>query len=126
MPVRLKAREAIGVEREWNDIRRIIIELALVSKGVKFVVRDENGNKRVNLGEGRPRIGSTHDLDERDHYLRVLGQTSNAADLPSASNWENITANQGSLSIHGIMSNIPSASKTYQYLCKLSMLFARS
>lgn len=126
MPVRLKARAATGVDKEWNDIKRIITELALVSKNVKIVVRDENGNKRLNIGDGKSRIDDISDLTERDRYLRILGQTSNASYVPPASDWEAVTANQAGLSIYGIMSMVPSASKTHQYLCKIIMRFATS
>jgi len=123
MPVRLKARAAMGVDKEWNDIKRMIIELSLISQDVKIIVRDENGNKRLSIGNVKLGADLASDQSERDRYLRILGQT-NASDISLASNWETIKASQEGLSVHGIMNMVPSASRTHQYLCKATTLLA--
>lgn len=106
MPVRLKARQQEDVEREWEDVNRVIVQLLLTpqGKGVGVIARDEGGNRRLAVKDGN--LGTWELSVLRQVYGReVVG-----------SGWEKVRAQQGGVKIEGWICTRGSGTREFQFL----------
>jgi len=111
MPVRLKAREGMDVEREWDDVLKVICGL-LVSgrgKGVGIVVRDEKGARRLTVKGGKRARAEPWDL-------MVLRQVFGADVIGAVGTWESAKARQNGVRIEGWIRSRGYGSKAVQFL----------
>ncbi|KAL7276305.1 DNA mismatch repair protein [Rhizina undulata] len=107
MPVRLKARQVEDTEREWEDVKRVVVQLLLTpqGKGVSVVVRDENGVRKLSVRGGRsPGLWETGVLEQA--YGKEMDKSA----------WEIVQAKQGGVKIEGLMSTQGTGSREHQYL----------
>lgn len=106
MPVRLKARQQEDVEREWEDVNRVITQLLLTPQGKKVAViaRDENGNRRLVVKDG----------NQNPWEIGVLRQVYGREVVGSG--WEKIKAQQGGVKIEGWICTKGSGSRGFQFL----------
>ncbi|PWW74976.1 hypothetical protein C7212DRAFT_358574 [Tuber magnatum] len=102
MPVRVKVREGVDVDKEWDDMKRGIVMVLLSRGGVGVVVKDENGDVKVRV---RAVVGSGWEV-------KVLRQVY-AVDIDG---WEKVVARMGGIGIEGRICTRGSASKRFQYL----------
>jgi len=111
MPVRLKAREGKDVEREWDDVLKVICAL-LVSgrgKGVGVVARNERGARRLTVMRGGgARVGPWD--------LAVLRQVFGGEVVGPLGMWENVKARQDGVRIEGWICSRGYGSKVVQFL----------
>lgn len=111
MPVRLKAREGRDVEREWDEVIKVVCAL-LVSgraRGVGVVVRDESGARRLTVKGGRKACAGPWDLV-------VLRQVFGGEVFGAAGLWENVKARQNGVRIEGWICRTGYGSKAVQFL----------
>lgn len=105
MPVRLKARQHEDVEREWEDVNRVLVQLLLTpqGKGVAVIARDENGGRRLVVKDAHRGAWETGVL--RQVYGREVGE-----------GWERVKAQQGGVWIEGWICTKGSGTKGFQFL----------
>lgn len=118
MPVRLKARETGDYEREWEDIKRAVVELLLtpLGKGVGVVLRDENGKRRLAMK------GTL--LEDVPWDMRVLRQVYGRE--VGGDGWERVKAKQNGVKVEGWICSTGAGSKTWQFLCEFRFEAAAS
>lgn len=105
MPVRLKARQQEDVEREWEDVSRVLVQLLLTpqGKGVAVIARDENGNRRLVVKDARRGPWEMGVL--RQVYGKEVGD-----------GWERVKAQQGDVGIEGWICTKGSGTRGFQFL----------
>src|SRR5690606_11794978 len=105
LPVRLKARDNMDKEKEWDDIVRRVVELLMSGRAenVAVIVRDENAVRRLAV-----KAGGNGPWD-----LRVLKM----AGIAGSEGWEPVKAKQRSTSIEGWISTKGSVGRRCQFLC---------
>lgn len=105
MPVRLKARQQEDVEREWEDVSRVLVQLLLTpqGKGVAVIARDENGNRRLVVKDAR--LGPWEMGVLRQVYGKEVGE-----------GWERVKAQQGGVRIEGWICTKGSGTRGFQFL----------
>lgn len=105
MPVRLKARQQEDVEREWEDVSRVLVQLLLTpqGKGVAVIARDENGNRRLVVKDAR--LGPWEMGVLRQVYGKEVGD-----------GWERVKAQQGGVRIEGWICTKGSGTRGFQFL----------
>ncbi|CAZ81087.1 unnamed protein product [Tuber melanosporum] len=101
MPVRVKVREGVDVDKEWDDTKRGIVMVLLSRGGVGVVVKDENGEVKVRV---RVVVGSGWEV-------KVLKQVY----AVGIDGWEKVVARMGGIGIEGRICTRGSASKGFQY-----------
>jgi DNA mismatch repair protein MLH3 len=108
MPVRVKAREGIDKEREWEDLRRAVVEVLCSgkAKGVGVIMRDETGARRLTVKEGE---GSG------PWEVAVLNQVY-GIDV-GGKGWERVKAKQNGVRIEGWICERGVAGRGWQYIC---------
>ncbi|KAI5818817.1 hypothetical protein BZA77DRAFT_277344 [Pyronema omphalodes] len=111
MPVRIKAREGLDFDREWADILKVIIGLLLSGRGngVNFIVRDQDGARKLSINPANRRRGEPWDL-------MVLRQSLGSEVIGTVHDWENVKARQNGIRIEGWISSKGGASKNIQYI----------
>jgi DNA mismatch repair protein MLH3 len=111
MPVRLKAREGMDMEREWGKILKIIAGLLMSGRGkdVGVVVRDENGARRLTIKAPNRERGEPWDL-------AVLRQGFGSDVVGDMGTWESVKARQSGVRIEGWICSVGSGSKSVQFL----------
>jgi len=105
MPVRVKVREGADVDKEWDDMKRGIVMVLLSRGDVGAVVKDENGEVKIRV---RAVVGSGWEV-------KVLKQVY----AVGTNGWEKVVARMGGVGIEGRICTRGSASKGFQYLCRL-------
>ncbi|KAF8245550.1 hypothetical protein K440DRAFT_662730 [Wilcoxina mikolae CBS 423.85] len=112
MPVRLKVREDMDIEREWGEILKIIAGLLMSGRGkdVGIVVRDENGARRLTI--------KAQNRERREPWdLAVLRQGFGSDVVGDMEAWESVKARQNGVRIEGWVCSKGSGSKSVQFLC---------
>jgi len=108
--VRLKAREGINMEREWEEVLRVVVGV-LVSgraRGVGLVVRDENGSRKLSVKGGTPR--------EEPWDYAVLRQSFGVDLVANKEAWEYVKAKQNGTKIEGWICCTGAGTKAVQFL----------
>jgi DNA mismatch repair protein MLH3 len=111
MPVRLKAREGMDMEREWAEVLKTIAALLMSGRGkrVGVVVRDELGSRRLTV---KREIGLQR--ESWDH--NVLRQVFGSEVMADVGQWESVKARQNGVRIEGWISSRGHGSKAVQFI----------
>ncbi|BFZ64562.1 DNA mismatch repair protein [Saitoella coloradoensis] len=102
LPVRRKARRLAGVD-DLGEVRRVVVGLALAKPDITFTLRDETGAKILSLKRKR----------KEDDEMTILRQ---AYGRDFVSDWQNIEASEGGVSMRGVVGLNGHGSKQHQYI----------
>lgn len=128
MPVRLKARQGLDVERQWDELTRTVVALLVSGRahGVGIVVHDESGARRLTV-RGRPASPpppprprqQQEQQQQRDGPwdLAVLRQALGVDVVGLLADWVDVRAQLNNIQIEGWMSSKGSGSTGVQFLC---------
>ncbi|KAI5784725.1 hypothetical protein EDC01DRAFT_789216 [Geopyxis carbonaria] len=107
MPVRVKAREGLDVEREWEAVLRGVVAALVATRagrGVGVVVRDETGARRMAVRAGAEGV---------PWELGIVQAWRGAA---VTQGWERVRAKQNGVAIEGWIGTRPVLGRRCQFL----------
>ena len=126
MPVRVKSRALAfqkqdELEKEWDDLRQLLVSLMLASgKLTKLVVSDAGKNKKFMVRlPAEPPPSLNHDSVWGESELKFIRSVLNQAGIVGFENsdcWNTVSACLPDMSIHAAISLLPSPTKKAQFI----------
>ncbi|EAW10111.1 putative DNA mismatch repair protein (Mlh3) [Aspergillus clavatus NRRL 1] len=120
MPVRVKSRALAlqkldELERQWDDLRQLLIALMLANDGLtKLVVLTTGEERRLMIRSQLGNQGATGEVD----MLRITSILTQAGllEAQNAGRWESVSACVSGISVYAAISPVPSPTKKVQFI----------